>query len=108
MLFPFANWDGVYFMHIAEVGHYNQEKFSAFFPGFPRAVGKISDSLGLGRLGVLLLGLVVNWSCFAAAAEILYALSLRVLKSRQLALRAAYLFCLTPAGIFMTSWYTER
>jgi len=32
-----ANWDGVYFLHIAQRG-YTSEQFHAFFPGLPLAI----------------------------------------------------------------------
>jgi hypothetical protein len=85
------------------------------------------------KTSVLLAGLMCNLLAFCVAAELLFALGRVVLapsqrflaahqahqpvagntdRSReapsQIALLAAYLFCITPAGIFMSALYTER
>ena len=56
----------------------------------------------------LLSGCCVSLVAFVAAAVLLHALSLRVLRDAELARLATCLFCVTPAGVFMTALYSER
>jgi hypothetical protein len=42
---PFANWDGVYFTHIAHHG-YDIEQFHAFFPLLPHLINVVRYVLG--------------------------------------------------------------
>ena len=57
---------------------------------------------------LLLSGCLVSAISFVAAAVLLHALSLRVLRSARLARLSALLFCITPAGVFMSAVYSER
>jgi phosphatidylinositol glycan class V len=63
----------------------------------------LSDEPAL-RLSAVL----VSNAAFVAAAAVLYALSLRVTRQARAARTAAALFCITPAGVFMSAGYTER
>eukprot|EP00937_MAST-01D_sp_MAST-1D-sp2_P000320 g320.t1 len=86
----FANWDGVYFVRIAEVGGYEFEQFRAFFPLLPivmhalvalvslplaaarRAVGPdVLPPLLSARAAASLAGFIVANVSFVAAALLL-------------------------------------
>ena len=83
LIAPFANWDGVYFVRIAEAG-YVFEQFHAFFPLLPlamravRAAASSLASLPLAALGLppllsarsalLVAGFGVTNACFVLAA----------------------------------------
>jgi len=60
------------------------------------------------RSVLLLAAALLNLACFALAATLLQRLGQVVLQHDGAARVAALLFCITPAGIFMTAVYTER
>lgn len=106
-------WDAQYFLHIAENG-YVYENSLAFFPGFPIALRFVSGCLNivschhLGTKSLLLLASVfLNTFCFVKAADILFDLSVTVLKDDGLAYKAVLLFCVNPASIFFSAPYSE-
>ncbi|WAR02114.1 PIGV-like protein [Mya arenaria] len=106
-------WDGVYFLHIAEHG-YTYENTLAFFPLFPTFVRLTANSVLLPLQflvqysSVLLVSAVlVNVTVFVRTAEVLFSLGSEVLKNDAIAYKAALLFCITPASIFMTAPYSE-
>ncbi|KAL2917981.1 ER membrane glycoprotein subunit of the GPI transamidase complex-like protein [Polyrhizophydium stewartii] len=108
---PLVRWDAVHFVDIAAGGHHFEQQF-AFFPGLPllaRALAAPAVAAGvLCRSAALpLAGIVVANASFVAAAVALHRLSLAVLQDRRAARAAAMLFCVNPAGIFMSSVYTE-
>ncbi|KND00381.1 GPI-anchor transamidase GPI18 [Spizellomyces punctatus DAOM BR117] len=109
LLAPFVRWDAVYFLKIAEAGYTYEHEF-AFFPGLPllmRALSAILPSCGLERRTILMLmGVTISNVAFVGAAVVLYRLGCRLLNER-LAFTAAILFCVTPAGLFMSAIYTE-
>jgi phosphatidylinositol glycan class V len=110
---PFAHWDGQHFAAIAQAG-YEYEKNYAFFPFVPLLMRASSEAwrlLAPGALGAyyagILGGFVAANAAFVAAAALFLHLSVAVLRDEALALRAALLFCLTPAAVFMSAVYTE-
>ncbi|TPX55947.1 hypothetical protein PhCBS80983_g04916 [Powellomyces hirtus] len=111
LLTPFVRWDAVYFLSIAQRGYIYEQEF-AFFPGLPtlmRAVAAcIQFHASLGEQPALILaGLIISNASFVGAAVVLYRLGCRILRDERLAFRAAILFTITPAGLFMSSIYTE-
>lgn len=66
-----------------------------------------SDFLSDGAVSVVS-SVLLNLVAFGIAAEVLLALTLRVLERSDLAWLAVCWFSLTPAGIFMSAAYTER
>ncbi|CAE8632240.1 unnamed protein product [Polarella glacialis] len=104
-LHAFARWDAARFLGIAERGYDSEESY-AFFPLLPILMSV--SALGLPLVtGLALAGLVITNACFVLSAWLLYRLGREVLHDDALALRAAQLFCLTPANVFMSSLYTE-
>ncbi|OZJ03118.1 hypothetical protein BZG36_03881 [Bifiguratus adelaidae] len=110
----YLRWDAVYFLHIASQGYvYEQEH--AFFPLVPviaRALATIIlKPLNFLRLGdtdlTLLSGILVSNLAFVLAAVVLYRLTLRATNDVRFAWISSIFFCLNPAGIFMSSFYTE-
>ncbi|KAF1319020.1 Gpi mannosyltransferase, partial [Globisporangium splendens] len=112
----FANWDGVYFAHIARHG-YDYEHVHAFFPLYPLLMRALRYSFSNGmQLVVLPLessiasivsGWIISNASFVLAALFLYRLGRLVLDDERVARRAAYLFCITPSSIFMSAVYSE-
>ena len=109
----FRRWDGVYFIHIAEHG-YTYENTLAFFPLYSMLTHILANTLLfplqyiMNYFSVLLIsGYVINLWCFIAAAKALYQLSEKVLKDEALAYKSVQLFCINPASIFFSAYYSE-
>jgi phosphatidylinositol glycan class V len=114
LLLPLGAWDGVYFTEIAR-GGYSEEKFFAFFPGFPavlRVVGSaVRATMGGAiseRPAILVGGLIYNVAAGVAAALLLERLSLSVGRSRKAAARDALFFAAGPLNIFGAALYSEN
>ncbi|KAG7399528.1 hypothetical protein PHYBOEH_008653 [Phytophthora boehmeriae] len=102
-----ANWDGVYFSHIARHG-YDYEHFHAFFPMYPLLARWLGLLLPLDSTSaVLVSGLIISNVSFVLSAVFLYRLGCIVLKDEVVARRAAYLFCIAPSSVFMSAFYSE-
>ncbi|XP_078471533.1 GPI alpha-1,6-mannosyltransferase 2 [Lampetra planeri] len=115
-----ARWDAAYFLFVAEHG-YAYEQSVAFFPLFPVLVRTLAfvgigdeNDGGSGGSGhpdvrgrLILSAVCLNAVAFAAAAAALYGLGAAALRDEALALRAALLFCVTPASVFMSAAYSE-
>ncbi|KAI8592902.1 GPI mannosyltransferase 2 [Geranomyces variabilis] len=108
LLAPFVRWDAVYFLAIADRGYVHEQEF-AFFPGLPLVMRAVAAWIpGLQRDQALMLaGVIVSNLSFVAAAVVLYRLGCVVLGDERQAYRAAILFAITPAGLFMSAIYTE-
>ncbi len=59
------------------------------------------------RIGMVCMGLLVNFGAFCAAAVVLYRLGVRVIGDARVAYIAAVLFCFNPASVFYSAVYTE-
>ncbi|XP_022094088.1 GPI mannosyltransferase 2-like [Acanthaster planci] len=117
LLGGYSKWDASYFLHIVQHG-YTETQMFAFFPLFPSVVRVFAEIivLPLQQLlslrmhlfsSVLLSAVTLNIFLFSCAAVLLYHLGVRVLSCQRLAYKAALLFCINPASVFMTSAYTE-
>lgn len=132
---PLASWDGVFFQRIAEAG-YEYEQFHAFFPLVPamgRAVSiwfvqpacaAVGQPLS-PRVAWAVAAVLVSNVAHVVACVLLLWLTERVLAVpagrgtsgnsraasraavRRLAVTAATLFAITPAGVFASAAYTE-
>ncbi|DAZ94269.1 TPA: hypothetical protein N0F65_011901 [Lagenidium giganteum] len=103
----FVNWDAVHFLHLADRG-YEYEHVHAFFPLYPLLVRIFSAWLPSGsNVALVMAGWLVSNGAFVLAAVCLYRLGLLVLHDERVACRAAYLFAVTPSGIFMSALYSE-
>ncbi|XP_070533797.1 GPI mannosyltransferase 2-like [Ptychodera flava] len=114
LLGGFRHWDAAHFLYIAEHGYTTEETF-AFFPLYPMMLSLTKEQMTSQQLlsvmsmhsTILFLAVFTNVIFFVIAAVLLYKLGSTVLKDEQLAFKAALLFCINPAGIFMTAAYTE-
>ncbi|XP_077990533.1 GPI alpha-1,6-mannosyltransferase 2-like [Glandiceps talaboti] len=114
LLGGFTHWDAAHFLYIAEYG-YTTERSFAFFPLYPSLLFLTSEQAASQQLlfimskhsAILIIAVFTNIIFFVSAAVFLYWLSNSVLKDEKMAFRAAILFCINPAGVFMTSAYTE-
>ncbi|KAK9308589.1 hypothetical protein QLX08_001449 [Tetragonisca angustula] len=107
-----ARWDGEYFLHIAKYG-YTYENTLAFYPLYPLLIRIISVPikniffvLNI-HSSVLIAAMLVNVICFVKSAVIFYDLSKAVLKTTNVAYKAAILYCINPATIFFSAAYSE-
>ncbi|EFA04392.1 GPI mannosyltransferase-like [Tribolium castaneum] len=111
LLGGFVRWDAHHFMHIAIFG-YTYEHTLAFFPLFPYSAKPVVAILSyllpfLSTDSLTLITLItVNIFCFAQSALCLYQLSALIM-NKDLALKAAILFCCNPASVFFTAPYSE-
>ncbi|KAI8929928.1 GPI mannosyltransferase 2 [Entophlyctis helioformis] len=108
---PLMRWDAVYFLDIAENGYTFEQQF-AFFPGLPllaRGLASVFAWTGgfCNHAATTLAGIAVSNISFVIATIALYHLSAHVLQDRRLARVSAVLFALSPAGIFLSSMYSE-
>ncbi|XP_012281796.1 GPI mannosyltransferase 2 [Orussus abietinus] len=107
-----TRWDAQYFIHIAKYG-YTYENTLAFFPLFPMSIRGVAMIIGrflfiLNKDSVIVISAVlINLACFVKSAVIFYDLSLKVLKNNDVAYKAGLLYCINPASIFFTAFYTE-
>ncbi|KAG2182945.1 hypothetical protein INT44_005926 [Umbelopsis vinacea] len=110
----FVRWDAFYYLHIAENGYvYEQEH--AFFPMLPLLSRLVSDTVlspfkyVIGDQYTLVLsGVLVSNISFVLAAGVLYKLSNNVFHGNEtLAYLSALAFALSPASMFITSFYSE-
>lgn len=109
----FVRWDGVYFLHIAEYG-YIYENSLAFFPLFPWSVRVLANSVLFPlqfvmqyRTVLVVSGFVLNLCVYLKCSVVLFRLSKNTLKSEFLAYQSIIMFCINPASIFMSAFYSE-
>lgn len=111
---PFAHWDGVFMLRLAEAG-YEYEQFHAFFPLMPLLMRGLASTVllplyvaGFSHHSVLLIaGCLLSSGACVAAAAVLYVLGCSVLRSEEHAYYGALLFAVGPASVFMSAVYTE-
>jgi GPI mannosyltransferase 2 len=113
VLQSFANWDGVHFQDIATQAQYRYEKAHAFFPFLPWLVRIVADT-AIRLVFDCSLKTAINVTAygisnvsFVIAACLLNRLGREVFLQEREAYLAALLFCLNPASIFMSAFYTE-
>lgn len=108
----FFRWDAQYFLHIAKYG-YTYENILAFSPLYPMSIRCLSTVLKGVFLALnyhstmVLAALMINFICFVKSTAVFYDLSKIVLKDTALAYKAAVLYCVNPASIFFSAFYSE-
>ncbi|XP_043255878.1 GPI mannosyltransferase 2 [Colletes gigas] len=107
-----TRWDGEYFIHIAKYG-YTYENTLAFYPLYPiliritaTFIRKVFFMLNT-HSSIIIAAILINTTCFVKSAIIFYDLSTIVLKKKNLAYKAAILYCINPATIFFSAIYSE-
>ncbi len=108
------NWDAEYFIFNAHSGYGKHEQTMAFFPLLPAAMWTVSKTLLFPlsylmpqRSVLLISGALVNLLAFPLTAVTLYLLTLELSHNKKLSLLTAGLFCINPAGVFMSAVYSE-
>ncbi|XP_068622486.1 GPI mannosyltransferase 2 [Battus philenor] len=106
-------WDSQYYIHIAQYG-YTYENCLAFFPLYSLIIRYLAYMFSsiLGSLLnfhslLLLSATIINILFFIKSADVLYSLSLRVLRNECYAYKSTILYCVNPASIFFTAPYSE-
>ncbi|KAJ4459227.1 putative glycosyltransferase family 76 protein [Paratrimastix pyriformis] len=118
---PFANWDAVYFLRIAEAS-YEHEQYHAFFPFLPLCIRGVQHIIRLvvpdNRTSFLLAGLLICNGAHLVGTYLIFRLT-RVLFASSPLLRSnpralhrfsslvATLYGVMPASIFSMAVYTE-
>ena len=109
----FQRWDALYFTHIAENGYVYQNSL-AFFPLYPWMVRLAANTVLFPfqfcmtyRSVLVVSAFVLNLCLFVEAAGLLYSLGKKTLGDAGIAYKAALLFCINPASIFMSAPYSE-
>lgn len=103
---PFTRWDAAHLLRVARFG-YVDERDAAFFPLFPflvRAATKLLPFLAEAERYVVA-GTLLSNACFVGA--VLLACDATRHFRPDLARKAAWAFCATPASVFCTVPYTE-
>jgi mannosyltransferase PIG-V len=97
----FAQWDSVWFLHIAEHG-YDSEQITAFFPLYPLAVRGVAEVVR----STLVAGVLVSLASAAVAAGVLARIARRVLGERAAGDAVLYV-ALYPLAFVFTALYSE-
>ena len=110
VLSPFARWDAIYFLRIADNG-YQYEQQHAFFPLFPallRLGSKVFERIGLSTLaGCMLTGVIIsNLAHFFTMVNI-FKLSMALGGEEYFAFVASAFVIASPAYIFQSAIYSE-
>ncbi|KAI3633683.1 hypothetical protein MIR68_008630 [Amoeboaphelidium protococcarum] len=112
---PYLRWDAVYFHHISLNGYVFEQEY-AFFPLVPTlisGIAKIVRLVGIHDTIVnnfvlhLVLGVLINHAIFIVAVLVLALFASQVSQDNRLSFVCGILFALSPAGIFLSSIYTE-
>ena len=108
------NWDAEYFIFNAHSGYDKHQQNMAFFPLLPMAMHTLSKTLFIPlslvmpwRSVLLISGVFINCVAFSLTVGFLYLLTFEVFRNRRVSILVAFLFCVNPASIFMTSVYSE-
>jgi hypothetical protein len=99
---PFARWDSVWYLAIAQGGYAHQQSKTAFFPLYPlitRGLGVIIDSN-------LIAGVLVSLICFGVALALLYELVSTEL-DQEIARATVMLIAFCPMSYFFSAVYSE-
>ncbi|KAI3629947.1 hypothetical protein MIR68_011382 [Amoeboaphelidium protococcarum] len=112
---PYLRWDAVYFHHISLNGYAFEQEY-AFFPLVPTLISGIANIVRLVGIHLtlvnnfvlhLVLGVLINHVIFIAAVLVLVQFASKVSQDNRLSFICGILFAISPAGIFLSSIYTE-
>ncbi|PVU91328.1 hypothetical protein BB559_004183 [Furculomyces boomerangus] len=108
----FTRWDSFYFINIAQKGYIHEQQ-NAFFPMYPLLINFLDSVLSPLRshvgeqFNLMISGIIVSNLSFIGSAIALYRLGIILFGNEGFAYFSTMLYCLTPAGIFMSAIYTE-
>uniref|UniRef100_A0A1B6DKS1 GPI mannosyltransferase 2 n=1 Tax=Clastoptera arizonana TaxID=38151 RepID=A0A1B6DKS1_9HEMI len=108
-----TRWDAQYFLHISQHG-YSYENTLAFFPLYPLLI-KLFASILYFILSsfisfyssIVVSAFLINLVFFIKSSVILYDITLLIFKNKEIAYKTAVFYCLNPATIFFTAFYSE-
>ncbi|KAI9753883.1 MAG: 60S ribosomal protein L8B [Chaenotheca gracillima] len=115
LLEKLTRWDAIYFMRVARRGYLFEQEW-AFGWGFTKLVGVLAQPLarwGLEQTAEMVAGVLLAHTSHLLSVLALYQLTLTVFPSKRprsssnLALVAAALHIISPAGIFLSAPYAE-
>ncbi|MES1920749.1 ER membrane glycoprotein subunit of the GPI transamidase complex-like protein [Bonamia ostreae] len=108
-----SNWDGHYFLAIAERG-YEEPSHHAFFPLYPLLIRFSASFLSFGLKNfdffslLLVSSLIISNTMFLLSVLAFYKLTICVFKDRpKFALKSSFLYSFNFARIFMSATYSE-
>ncbi len=102
LMAPFARWDSVWYLAIADGGYAHQVPRTAFFPLYPL----VTRGLGLVIGSDLVAGVLISLACFAVAMVLLHRLvCLELDRTRAEVTVLLVAFC--PMAYFFSAVYTE-
>ncbi len=99
---PFARWDSVWLLDIAQGGYGAGIRRTAFFPLYPLLVGAGGSVTG----SALVAGVAISWTACLAALVLLHRLAELEL-GREAARTATWALALFPASVYLTAVYAE-
>lgn len=100
---PWQNWDGQWFLRIADLGYYKEDASTAFLPAYPWLIRFLAPVFGGDTL---VAGCVVAWVAFAGALWFLWELLSEELGD-EVALTSLVLLVTFPTAFFFHAVYTE-
>lgn len=100
---PFARWDSVWFLAIADSGYGDDAARPAFFPLYPLLTRAFGVLVGSSLLG----GIVVSSLAFVVALAVLHRLALLELRDERAARFAVLACAFFPTAFFHTAVYSE-
>lgn len=101
-------WDNVYFVTLAHRGLLFEQEW-AFGPGFPYLVRLFTDSIFFGKslYNYALVSIIISHLFHFFSILILYHLTFKIYKSRDMAIVTSLLYVISPSGIFLSAGYSE-
>jgi Mannosyltransferase (PIG-V) len=99
---PFARWDSVWYLAIAQGGYDHEPARTAFFPLYPLVIRGVGEVIGSN----LVAGLVVSLAAFAVALVLLYRLAALEL-GEDVAPVVVLLIAFSPMSYFFSAVYSE-
>ena len=100
---PWQNWDGQWYLRIADRGYYPYDASTAFLPAYPWLIRWLAPILGGDMLAA---GCVVSWIAFGAALVVIWDL-LKAELGEEIALSSLVLLVTFPTAFYFHAVYTE-
>ncbi|EMR10094.1 hypothetical protein PNEG_01844 [Pneumocystis murina B123] len=103
-----VRWDNIYFITLAHRGLLFEQEW-AFGPGFPYLVRLFTDSIFLDKslYNYALVSIIISHLFHFFSIFILYHLTFKIYKSRDMAIVTSLLYLISPSGIFLSAGYSE-
>jgi mannosyltransferase PIG-V len=99
---PFARWDSVWYLTIANMGYGGQTARAAFFPLYPMLIHALAWITG----DALIAGMLISLVCFGIALALLYRLTYMEF-GQEVAQVAVALVAFSPFSFYFSAVYTE-